>query len=78
MFYKIGNSRVVHNGSVFVFVLFVLLQSVQNAFTERSQRVRYLCVTYSPCKSMVFAPQKYGFCRAKRWFLHCKSMVFVF
>ncbi|WP_314285932.1 hypothetical protein [Prevotella pallens] len=36
-------------------------QSVQNAFTECSQRVRYLCVTYSPCKSMVFALQKYGF-----------------
>ena len=78
MFYKIGNSRVVHNGSVFVFVLFVLWQSVQNAFTERSQRVRYLCVTYSLCKSMVFALQKYGFWRAKRGFLHCKSMVFVF
>ena len=28
MFYKIGNSRVVHNGSVFVFVLFVFWQSV--------------------------------------------------
>mgnify|MGYP001744815929 CR=1 FL=1 len=28
MFYKIGNSRVVHNGSVFVSVLFVFLQSV--------------------------------------------------
>ena len=28
MFYKIGNSRVVHNGSVFVFVLYVLWQSV--------------------------------------------------
>ena len=26
-----------------------------------SPRVRYLCVTYSPCKSMVFALQKYGF-----------------
>ena len=51
-------------------------QSVQNAFTECSQRVRYLCVTYSPCKSMVFALQKYGFWRAKRGFLHCKSMVF--
>ncbi len=47
-------------------------------FTECSQRVRYLCVTYSPCKSGVFAVQKYGFCRAKRGFLHCKSMVFVF
>ena len=28
MFYKIGNGRVVHNGSVFVFVLFVLWQFV--------------------------------------------------
>ena len=46
--------------------------------TECSQRVRYLCVTYSPYKSMVFALHKYGFCRAKRGFLHCKSMVFVF
>ena len=27
---------------------------------------------------MVFALQKYGFWRAKRGFLHCKSMVFVF
>ena len=56
----------------------MLLQCVQNTFTECSQRVRYLCVTYSPCKSMVFALQKYGFWRAKRGFLHCKSMVFVF
>jgi len=47
-------------------------------FTECSQRVRYLYVTYSPYKSMVFAVQKYGFWRAKVWFLHCKSMVFVF
>ena len=54
------------------------LQFVWNTFTECSQRVRYLYVTYSPCKSMVFAPQKYGFWRAKVWFLHCKSMVFVF
>ena len=28
MFYKIGNGRVVNNGSVFVFVLFVLWQFV--------------------------------------------------
>ena len=56
----------------------MLLQSVQNAFTEYSQRLRYLCVTYSPCKSMVFALQKYGFWRAKRGFLQGKSMVFVF
>ena len=47
-------------------------------FTEYSQRVRYLYVTYSPCKSGVFAVQKYGFWRAKRGFLHCKSMVFIF
>ncbi len=40
------------------------------------QRVRYLCVTYSPCKSMVFAPQKYGFWRAKTPFLHCKNPLF--
>ena len=54
----------------------MLLQCVQNTFTECSQRVRYLCVTYSPCKSMVFAPEKYGFWRAKRGFLHCKKWVF--
>ena len=28
-------------------------------------------------KRVVFALQKYGFCRAKRWFLHCKKVVFV-
>ena len=51
---------------------------VRWVFTECSQRIRYLYVTYSPCKSGVFAVQKYGFWRAKRGFLHCKSMVFVF
>ena len=54
----------------------MLLQCVQNTFTECSQRVRYLCVTYSPCKSMVFALQKYGFWRVKRGFLACKKGVF--
>ena len=47
-------------------------------FTECSQRVRYLYVTYSPYKSMVFAVQKYGFCRAKRGFLHCKIFIKVY
>ena len=47
-------------------------------FTECSQRVRYLYVTYSQNKSMVFSVQKGGFWRAKRGFLHYKSMVFVF
>ena len=37
------------------------LQSVQNTFTERLQRVRFLYVTYSHYKSMVFDVQKYGF-----------------
>ena len=41
-----------------------------------SPRVRYLCVTYSPCKSMVFALQKYGFWRVKTPFLHCKNPLF--
>ena len=50
-------------------------QSVQNAFTECSQRVRYLCVTYSPCKSMVFSVQKGGFCIAKVWFLFFECCV---
>ena len=37
------------------------LQSVQNTFTECSQRVRFLYVTYSHYKSMVFDVQKGGF-----------------
>ena len=59
-----------------IYVFATHSQSVQNTFTECSQRVRYLCVTYSPCKSMVFAPQKYGFWRAKTPFLHCKNPLF--
>ena len=51
-------------------------QSVQNAFTECSQRVRYLYVTYSLCKKGVFALQKCGFWRAKTPFLHCKNPLF--
>ena len=45
-------------------------------FTECSQRIGYLYVTYSSYKSMVFAIQKHGFYNAKVWFLACKSMVF--
>ena len=37
MFYKIGNGRVVHNGSVFVFVLFVFWQFVVGIFAIRKQ-----------------------------------------
>jgi len=51
-------------------------QSLRDTFTECSQRVSYLCVTYSPYKSMVFALQKYGFWRAKTPFLHCKNPLF--
>ena len=47
-------------------------------FTEYSQRVHSVYVTYSQTKSMVFAVYKYGFWRAKSGFLSCKSMVFVF
>ena len=47
-------------------------------FTEYSQRVHSVYVTYSQNKSMVFGVQKYGFWRAKSGFLRCKSMVFVF
>ena len=44
------------------FVVFAThLQSVQNTFTERLQRVRFLYVTYSHYKSMVFDVQKGGF-----------------
>lgn len=55
-----------------------ILRSVRHAFAERSQRVRFLYVTYSHYKSMVFDVQKYGFWGAKRGFLSYKSMVFVF
>ena len=59
MFYKIGNSRVVHNGSVFVFVLYVFWQSVvgilaicQQCFGNLSAAVgsRFIvpAYTYSP------------------------------
>ena len=61
-----------------VYVFATHSQSVQNTFTECLQRVRFLYVTYSHYKSMVFDVQKYGFCRAKRGFLSYKSMVFVF
>ena len=56
MFYKIGNSRVVHNGSVFVFVLFVFWQSVvgilaicQQCFGNLSAAVgsRFIVPTYT-------------------------------
>ena len=55
-----------------------LFRGVRHAFVEFSQRVRFLYVTYSHYKSMVFDVQKYGFWRAKRGFLSYKSMVFVF
>ena len=59
MFYKIGNSRVVHNGSVFVFVLFVFWQSVVgilaircghfgNPFAAVGSRFIVPAYTYSP------------------------------
>ena len=44
-----------------IYVFATHSQSVQNTFTERLQRVRFLYVTYSHYKSMVFAVQKYGF-----------------
>ena len=56
MFYKIGNGRVVHNGSVFVFVLFVLWQFVvgilaicQQCFGNLSAAVgsRFIVPTYT-------------------------------
>lgn len=36
-------------------------RGVRHAFVECSQRVRFLYVTYSHYKSMVFDVQKYGF-----------------
>ena len=59
-----------------VYVFATHSQSVWNAFTECSQRVRYLYVTYSPCKSMVFGVQKPLFYIAKSPFLACKKWVF--
>ena len=61
MFYKIGNSRVVHNGSVFVSVLFVFLQSVVgilaihqqcfgNLFAAVGSRFIVPAYTYTPTK----------------------------
>ena len=44
-----------------IYVFATHSQSVQNTFTERLQRVRFLYVTYSHYKSMVFDMQKYGF-----------------
>ena len=64
----------IHRARIYVFATHS--QSVWNAFTERSQRVHSPYVTYSPCKSMVFALQKYGFWRAKTPFLHCKNPLF--
>lgn len=51
-------------------------RSVHWVFTERSQRIGSLYVTFSSFKSMVFAIQKYGFWRTKVWFLQCKKWVF--
>ena len=45
-------------------------------FTEYSQRVHSVYVTYSQNKSMVFGVQKYGICVAKSRYLRCKSMFF--
>ena len=66
-----GNSFAAHPQSVSsrrgpiyrarIYVFATHSQSVQNTFTERSQRVRFLYVTYSHYKSMVFDVQKYGF-----------------
>ena len=56
----------------------MLLQCVQNTFTECSQRVRYLCVTYSPCKSMVFAMQKGGFYFLASALLQCCDILAAF
>ena len=52
----------------FCFLNVALLQIVRHAFVECLQRVRFLYVTYSHYKSMVFDVQKYGFWGAKRGF----------
>ena len=46
-------------------------------FTECSQRVHSVYVTYSQNKSMVFGVQKGGFCVAKVWFLFFECYVVI-
>ena len=76
MFWQTVSSRrgPIYRAHVYVFAM--QWQSLRNSFTECSQRVHSLCVTYSLCKKGVFAPQKYGFWRAKTPFLHCKNPLF--
>jgi len=76
MFWQTVSSRrgPIYRAHVYVFAM--QWQSLRNSFTECSQRVSYLYVTYSLCKKGVFALQKYGFWRAKRGFLHCKNPLF--
>ena len=76
MFWQTVSSRrgPIYRAHVYVFAM--QWQSLRNTFTECSQRVHSLYVTYSLCKKGVFAPQKYGFWRAKTPFLHCKNPLF--
>ena len=76
MFWQTVSSRrgPIYRAHVYVFAM--QWQSLRNSFTECSQRVSYLYVTYSLCKKGVFALQKYGFWRAKTPFLHCKNPLF--
>ena len=49
---------------------------IRYAFAIRLKHIHVMFATCSLSVCYIFAVQKYGFWRAKRGFLHCKSMVF--
>ena len=53
-----------------------ILRSVRNQFRGCSPRICGMFATCSFSVCYIFALQKYGFCRAKVWFLTCKKGVF--
>ena len=54
----------------------MLSRNVRNVLVICVLHIRRIKVWFLRCKSMVFAPQKYGFWRAKTPFLHCKNPLF--
>ena len=53
-----------------------MLQIVRWVFSWVNVDIHGVFATCSFCVCYMFAKQKYGFWRAKVWFLACKSMVF--
>ena len=51
-------------------------RGVRHAFAIRSEYIHGMFATCSFSVCYIFALQKYGFCRAKVWFLTCKKGVF--